>query len=850
MAEAGKIVERAAEQPTNQRAIKPIGFLNRTLPNWVAPGYLNGDRWRQMVRNQPIAIICRDTLISNVMSMDWSIRQRETQQTKLKRNQDEIDHYTEVFNKAEGGFDNYCSMILQDTLDLPFGGMGEMGRLNDQPDQPVMWVEHVDGATLFPTNDPNWPVMQHVANLPGRSVVFPAHAINRVYMTPRPDLARKGWGMAPPEKIYLALEMLYRGDRYYANLLLDTPEAGLLDLIDMTQEDAEEWLDSWRDLMLGVDGFKVPVLYEHSTPAQWIPFNRPPIDMMYDATTIKYAAICAAGYGIQLSDIGLAESSGEKTLAGVIRGERQSRRTGRAEIRSRITDHLEGYLPDHLMFVFEEKDEEAKTEQARALSTYGLALGQLKRDGLLSPEEARQELVSTGLLDTEIDPNKVPEPEVPMGMPGQPTFQKPGKGKPFGKPTDEDRGKVSPTQGGRGDTEVQRTLVQTPPDIPGEPPYDDLVRRLSEIVAPSIGTLAALATRAGGQDYRSSSAQFPIVSAPRIRRLIKATVRAMLPGVKRTFDELDDTAIEDVWLPEMLAMDLDLPSELESAVLRQSTDELRAILDRHLEDDPWWKIASAWDKDAILDIFKAAYEVGLAEQAVAIIRALYEEGRVSTPILGVGLDFKLSNKRVLNYLERTAADLVANVNDGTKFFIKRIVVAGVREGMARPRIAKAIRDGIMADNLLKDEGFMGESMNEIIGAIQDMPQWRTESIVLTEVNRATNLGLLDQIVESGLKKKAWEHLGPRGVTKKGNPHPCPVCEANESLGFVDHDFLYPTVFKSGGPNDDGKELGPPAHPNVCHCRIAFDEKELFATVRAGTYAPYLGGSQKHRKSYP
>ena len=144
----------------------------------------------------------------------------------------------------------------------------------------------------------------------------------------------------------------------------------------------------------------------------------------------------------------------------------------------------------------------------------------------------------------------------------------------------------------------------------------------------------------------------------------------------------------------------------------------------------------------------------------------------------------------------------------------------------------AIRDGAKAEAILANEGFMADAINEILGGLMEMSEARAESIVLTEVNRATNLGNLDQYRETGLKQKAWVHLGPRGVTDKGNEHPCELCQANEDLGFVPLEYGFETVF--------GPDLTPPAHPNVCHCRVIFDEDELMQAVTEGTYEPYLG----------
>ena len=803
------------------------------LPFWGHPGYLSGERWRAMVANQPIAQICRDTLISNTLSMEWAIRKRESSDVMLSTETDEIDHYTEVITEAEDGFENLASLIIQDMLDLPFGGMAELGRFNDEPEGPVVWIQHVDGATMMPTQHYDWPVMQQVPGLPGKPVVFPRHSISRAFWSPRAEILRKGWGMAPPEKIYLSLVMLFRGDRYYANLLLDTPAAGVLDLADMDEESATQWLESWENLMAGADPLKVPVLYGHKEPAQFIPFGRPPEELIFNEVTLKYAALCAAGYGIQLSDIGLGEASGQGTLAGVIRGERQTRRTGRAEVRRRLQSFFNKILPKHLQFIFEEKDEEAKTEQARALSTYGMALGQLRRDGVLSPEEARSELVATGLLETEIDPTKVPEPPPSpfgggFGQPG--AFG--GNGKPFGKPDKQEEEKVSPVDGGRGEATTIRTLVTTPPKVPGENAHDALSLQLSKLIAPSLGSIPILAERAGGRAYRDSSPANPILAAPRIRRLVKAVVKVMLPSVKRSFDVLDDDAIQRTWLPEMLAMDFDLPSELDGVTTRQNAEEISETLEKLLIQDQWWKVASAWDKDLILSIFRSAYEVGLEEMAIGLVRSLYQDALTSSPELTYGIRFNLTNRRTLSLLERNAADLVTNVDDGTKYFIKRVVVAGVREGMARPTIAQAIRDGVKAEELLRNDGFIADAIQEILGGLSEMSEARAESIVLTEINKATNMGNLDQMKESGLKQKAWVHLGPRGLTDKGNEHPCELCAANEELGFVDADFVFETVF--------GGDIVPPAHPNVCHCRVVFDEQELMEAVSEGTYTPYLG----------
>lgn len=319
----------APDREKFQRSLDlPEMYFSRILPQWRQPDWLNANVWRQIVANQPFAAICRETLIANVLNLDWQIDAREAdRRDELK----EERKYYEKLLSDDGDFDwmGRLEWLLQDYLDIPFGGGAEIGRENDSPDGRVAWIEPLDGGTLFPYSSKDYPVGQALHENAIDTVFFPYYAINRLYMSPRTLINRKGWGCAPPEKIFLSLELLNRGDRYYANLLLDTPEVGILDLGDISKESAENWVKSWRTMLSGIDPFKVPVLYEHEKPAAFISFTKSPTELMFDKATMKYAGICAAGYGMSLSDIGISVvSSGGETLAGSIRSERKSRKTG------------------------------------------------------------------------------------------------------------------------------------------------------------------------------------------------------------------------------------------------------------------------------------------------------------------------------------------------------------------------------------------------------------------------------------------------------------------------------------------------------------------------------------------
>ena len=811
-----------AEQPEDQRAIHLPTFLNRILPYYTQPAWLEAERWRAFVRNQSIAIITRDTLISNMLNMDWDIVPRDADEARDTKMKKAIDYYKELFTYLEGDFDIYLELMLQDLLDLPFGAAAEVGRVDDEPGAPVLWVEHIDAATLFPTGNPDYPVAQQVPDVPGVQVVFPEHAISRMYMTPRPELRIKGWGMAPPQKVYLAIEMLFRGDHYYWKLLLDTPEAGIIDLIDMSEDAARKWLTGFRDIFQGIDGFKIPILYGHDTPAQWIPLNRPPIDMMYDKTYMKYAQITAAAYGLRLSDIGLAEVEGEKSLAGVIRGERQSKRTGRALVKAKTSNHFNWLLPPELKFVWKDADDEAVAAKGTAMQAMTGGLKTAMDGGFIDQAEGRAELVASGIFETELDPKKVPEKPEP---PPSPFGTQPPPGQAEGVPQEDQ--KVPVDQGGRGSNPFQRKakVVERQTEPRENPVISDqgsVLERMEQIIRPGLETI-----RNNAQD-------------PMLRRLIKAATKEMFADIALTLRSLSQDQVEEIWLPQMQLATFDEPSEVESVLIRRGIEEAKDALERSLASDNWWSMLSILDKDAIVRLYIEAYENGMEEMALDIVRSLYEEGLATAPVFAPAISFNLVNNSVLGILERSAAQLVTYVDSGTKFFLKRMIVAGVRQGLSSQKIAAAIRDGDAAEHILRREDFLDDVSGIIRRGLIEMTEHRANSIVNTEINRAENIGKLDQLKRSGFTQKRWVHLGPRGITAAGNLHPCPICEGNEELEWVPADFLFDTVFKNGGEDGEGRQQTPPGHPTVCHCTVTFPEDELGKLIVEGKYTPWKG----------
>jgi len=769
-------------------------YLNRILPLWQTPQWLEAERWRRVVRQQPVAIICRDTLITYLQALPWEVRARSPREADVLAG--EIEAYTRILDGGDDDFDSILDRLWQDALDLPIGGTLEVVRWPDgvgpfsrpHPKGHVYQVVNVDGATLYMTYDREFPVAQRIKENAAQTIYFRHNELARIVLSPRPELERKGYGMAPPERIYMALTLLYRGDTYYANLLLDTPEAGVLDLLDMSQESATNWIKSARELLQGIDPFKIPVLYDHEEPAVWIPFGRPPTDMLFDTTTLKYARVTTAGYWLSLSDVGLEPAGAGGTLAGQIRDERRARRTGFGVVKEKTINLINGeILPPYLEFTFVEKDEEALNQRYRAFVLGAQAMKIAADAGVMNARERQAQLKKDGLITVEVE-----EPQPPPPAPPPPPILLPGV---MGGANAELQ-RVPESQGGRGEFQQQALpmvgqaeLGTRVGDVPAGSPLFD---QLAGVLRPAFNDMLAR------------------MEDVRLRKLIKRATRLLFPATQEATKQLSDADLPE-WVDNRLALWFDQASEFDAAPdVKRAAQDILDELDRLLEQDRWWEIPEKVAEAAQLAL-QLAYGEGATDAAEIAQELLYTEGLADSPNL-IGLNFNLKNPETLAQLERSAAGLVRRVNDGTKFYLKRVLVAGVDEGLASPDIAEKIRGGAGVEDVLKEAGFTEAVMRQARAEIEGLTVDRLNSIVNTEINRAETDGRLGQWDHIGLTRKAWVHTGEWDV--------CPVCEANIALGFVPMNYMYDSVF---GP---ATVPGPPAHPTVDHCHIVFDENEL------------------------
>lgn len=433
------VQSEVSKQPHQKTQGYDSAYIARFIPTWNRPTY-SADAWRAVVKGQQIATLCRDTLINRLLSLDWKITPRDSSLSDELRGT--INHYSRLFEKTGYGVDldytSHVEWVVGDLLDTPFGGCAEIGRKDDSPSGRVMWIKPLDVANLYPTNNFEYPVVESYM---GNMVALPKEYVARTFMSPVKKIEYQGWGTPPPEKIFMALQMISQGDGYYANLLMDVPSVGILDLGDMEQKSAKEWVEAYQSMLMngGNQAFKIPVLYEHNTKVEFLSLGKVPNDIMFDRITLRYMAIVTAGYGMTLADLGISSTTnGGDTLAGAIRSERLTAKSGFALAKKKWAYYANSILPPTLQWTFIDYDDEHNLNVGRARLATVTAFSQAIDKNIITPATAQAQMIVDGLITVSISKEA---PDVFSTEDTQKTPERPGM---VGSP-------ISPSQGGYGE---------------------------------------------------------------------------------------------------------------------------------------------------------------------------------------------------------------------------------------------------------------------------------------------------------------------------------------------------------------------------------------------------------------
>lgn len=774
-------------------------------PSQYIPGLtaVDIDRWR-LIAGEPVNRLARKMIQREVSSLNFQILPRDLEN---EDHQEASRYYSAMF----GDFRNLATRTLKSICEIPQGGAWEVGWMDAIFDEgrrgTLSFVKFVDAGTLWPTTDPGHPIVQIDPKQSTRRVWFRDDEIKRILAYPRDEFDRTWWQESPTESSFLAIEALSKIYVYYLKQLQDTPMAGILDLMDFSQEHATKWAENFREMLTGIDPIKIPILYEHEQPAQFLELGRNPSEMDIPIQFQRFAEMVLGNYGLSLSDLRMFDVGSTKAGAAVSR--KISTQSGVGFFAELIKDAVQSLLPPYLIFTYDDVDIEQKRTKSQIRAADIRSIQSL--DWMPVRLKARQ-LLKWQAIDIEFDPDEIEEEAKEVLGPAGGMGQAPGALKPGQLETGEGRTRDvleddAKTTAADGSRVFAKGLVQQAKDL-----VDSAVSRFKANFS------------------ESKYGRKKEVAATRLEKLMEKEFRTLGRKVTRSFVGNMMTSIYTQF-PDVLTNISTEPMEAKAAVwdMRiaefsnthfdhyvEKLDELQirieALIDQLLTEADEFELSDEEFLDRLLEIYALTYEDGLLGAAELIQMELFKKGDAPRPT--VTQSFRLIDPVTLSFLERRATETVVNIDNGTRYFLRRMLVEGVMQGMSVDVLTDKIQSELF--------GLPAEEAGKL-------NQSRIRSIVTTEINRADSLGRLGQMQAVGLKLKRW-------ITRKIDV--CIVCVANERYGSVPLDFEFEDVF--------GPTLTPPGHPVTCHCSLGADAEEL---DKLGTVEYWDGGATKEKADF-
>jgi len=396
------------------------------------PSMFSSTQWRYLA-SEPVNLSYQTHLVRS-LKLEYKFTPKKGVDPKSDEVLEITEYYEELFEHVR--FDLLKVMWEKDSYDLPFGGSLEImwwpdGAFGGKfPAGYPAGIVHVDAGTMYINQgNPNYPYVQMDPNDNQRPIAFKRREIARLMYLPQTSIKLFGYQKSPVEQNYQVIEALARLYTYDLKSLSDTPIAGILDLMDFSEADVTEWKKGFEEMMMGVNPIKIPLLYEHETPAKFVPFGQPELNV--SEKWKHYAEKCGTPYGLTIGSLGLAEH--DRTLAGARVQRLTTQRTGVGGFAydEKRAINRQFFPPDcPIMFDWDvpEIEDVVKRRQAEGLRI--AYLGQMVGAGALAAEDMLEQAVEDGIFSIPVKPGAIQEgiqglPKPPAQKEVPPKAQKP-----------------------------------------------------------------------------------------------------------------------------------------------------------------------------------------------------------------------------------------------------------------------------------------------------------------------------------------------------------------------------------------------------------------------------------------
>lgn len=292
--------------------------LESVLKNGMKkPGKISFKLLREVAKRDAIIRICVNVIKKAVSQAEWEIVIKETAPGDPDSYNTEKEVVYELFEYMNHNGENMrilLDRVLEDLLILDAGVLEKVKTLDGKD---LVALNSVDGATIRPVYNERGefgtPYAYKQIMNDKVSAEFFQDEIIYMMANPQNDVDLFGYGLSPIESILLQVQAALEADLYnIKSFSKDNIPPGMLDLGDMTAEEAEQFIAMWNATVIGnTHGMKF--VWGSDNPKKWIDFKGSNKDMQFAEYIDWLSRIKLAVYGLSSIDANMLQDVNRAT---------------------------------------------------------------------------------------------------------------------------------------------------------------------------------------------------------------------------------------------------------------------------------------------------------------------------------------------------------------------------------------------------------------------------------------------------------------------------------------------------------------------------------------------------------
>lgn len=302
-------------------AMNPQAFNARgTNQNIAATGLTNTsklsfDQLRMVADVDTVIRICIDTIKTAICQAKWNILQKASEGHSYST--ENVERLNTLFTYLNANGENlreFLAMVVEDLLVLDVGTFEKVYNLGGE----LIELNSIDAATIRPIYNVYGefdPEKAFVQMIDGKVVAeFKRNELVFMMRNPQNSIKRFGYGRSVIEGILMTVQSALNADLYNARAFSkDNVPAGLLDLGDMTNEEAQKFMALWNASVIN-NTQKIKFAWgKGSTQSRFIDFGKSQKDMQYMKYIEWLSRLKLAAFGLTGMDANIIQDINRST---------------------------------------------------------------------------------------------------------------------------------------------------------------------------------------------------------------------------------------------------------------------------------------------------------------------------------------------------------------------------------------------------------------------------------------------------------------------------------------------------------------------------------------------------------